>query len=188
LKPYGRPGPEKFFLPFHTKKYFFHLSGKNPGQRTKNEPIETMKKHTLHVSESKGGLFNRPAQAFELEVEKILANHVIFANEFNPHNVRLWIVGNEYGAMFALWAGNEQDALDTACDENLMESFLVDDTVELATYEEEGVDLTPLGNAGELHNLESLWMREVELSPARDCPLMLAFAEARGGCYETLYF
>ena len=38
----------------------------------------------------------------ELEDERILTNDVTFQNEYNPHKVQLWVIGNEYGALCAV--------------------------------------------------------------------------------------
>ena len=112
----------------------------------------------------------------------IAANNVIFDGEFNPHNVRLFVIGHEFGAIAALWADSDQDALDTLCDENLSGAFIEEDQ----NQDNDDGRFASLGNAGELHNLDHAWILEVELIPARDWKVMLKFAEARGGNYENL--
>jgi hypothetical protein len=143
-----------------------------------------MKKITLHTKPRNGGAFNCfPAMSPEIEPEHILANDVIFSGEFNPHGVRLWVIGNEFGALGAVWAGNDQDAFDILCDEGLSAGLMVDEP-------EDGEDeeISRLGNAGEPHDLSNAWIAEVDFQPARDWQTLCRFAEARGGCYSTLDF
>ena len=60
-----------------------------------------------------------------LDDKDILCNDVILPQEFNPHNVRLWIIGHEFGAIVSLFASCEQDALDEMLDKGY-EHFLVE--------------------------------------------------------------
>lgn len=132
-----------------------------------------------------GGPYHRfPAMLHELDAKIILANDVIFQGEFNPHNVRLWVIGNEFGALGAVWASCEQDALDTLCDEGLSAGLMV---AEPEDGDPDG-ELARLGNAGEPHDLTYAWMAEVDFQPARDWRTLCRFAEARGGNYSTLDF
>lgn len=142
-----------------------------------------MKKITLHTKAQNGGAFNCfPAMTHEIEPENILANNVIFPGEFNPHNVRLFVIGHEFGAIAALWASHDQEAFDILCDKNLSGAFLEDDQ----NQENEDGALAHLGNAGELHNLDNAWIAEVEFKPERDWQVMCKFAEARGANVENL--
>lgn len=73
-------------------------------------------KITLKTNAVNGGAFNcQPARTIEMEPERVLCNNVILPGEYNPHHVRLWIIGNEFGSMGAVWAGCEAYAL--ACKE-----------------------------------------------------------------------
>src|SRR3989442_10444928 len=103
-------------------------------------------KHTIHLMGH--------SLPVELPAERILTNNVIFSGEFNPHNIRLWVIGNAYGALGAVWAGNEQDALDQLVDAGLGDQFLVDEQ----TQAEQEDDLSYLGNAGEAADLTDAWM------------------------------
>jgi hypothetical protein len=124
-----------------------------------------------------GGAFNcLPAREIEIEAERVLANDVTLPWEFNPHNVRLWVIGNEFGALGAVWASHEQDALDTLVDENLGDSLIVEE----ADWSEDG---TRLGNAGEPCDLTNVW---IQLADLTDCRLLCAFAEARGAAENNL--
>ena len=73
-----------------------------------------MSKFTLHTAPVNKGSFNcQPAMSVELDAEKILCNDIHLPNSrFNPHNVRLWVIGTEFGALGAVWADCEQDAFD----------------------------------------------------------------------------
>lgn len=114
---------------------------------------------------------------WRLSGERILANNVIFDGEFNPHNTNLFVIGNEYGALAALWADCEQDALDEMIDNGLGSSFLTDEPNEDTSY---------LGNAGEACDLSNAWIEEVTLDPKQDIKLIIAFAEARGALAKSL--
>ena len=116
-----------------------------------------------------------------IDEEYTLTNDVTFPHEYNPHNVRLWVIGNEYGAICAAWADCEQDAIDEATDADLMAAFLVD---------EEDIDdadeYSYIGNVGEPADLSNLWMEAVDLS-IQDIKFIIVFAEARGAGADNLY-
>lgn len=137
-------------------------------------------KTTLHLSPVNGGPFNcLPARSVELEDERILCNDVSLPWERHPHNMRLWVIGNEFGALGAVWASNEQDAFDELVDADLGDGLLIDE----ADADEE---CARLGNAGEPANLDNAWIQLVRLDPAQDCRLLCRFAEARGANQYTL--
>lgn len=130
-----------------------------------------IKLHTLPVN---GGAFNcQPAREIELDGERVLANNPIFPGEFNPHNVRLWVIGNEFGALGAVWADCEQDAFDTLVDEGLGDGLLVDE-------KDADEECARLGNAGEPANLDNVWICQVRLLWGDDAKVIAGFAEARG--------
>lgn len=125
-----------------------------------------------------------------LAADRILANDVLFDGEFNPHKVGLYVVRNEYGTVCAVWAGNEQDALDEAVDNDLMASFAAEgeirfDDEEQSYFDENDAHVTLLGNAGEPFVLDDCGIQRI---PQSDMPegLLLAFAEARGDGAKTL--
>lgn len=139
-----------------------------------------MSKVTLHTMAQNGGAFNcAPAGEWQLSPETVLCNDVTFPGEYNPHNVRLWIIGHEFGPVGAVWAQCEQDALDELVDSGLGDCFLIDE-------KDADEDCSRLGNAGEPANLDNAWMRVVEFAPDRDWQIMLRFAEARGAGHSTL--
>lgn len=122
----------------------------------------------------------------ELDEDRILCNDVRLPWESNYHNTRLWVIWNEFGAVCAVWADCEQDALDAMVDADLGNSFLVDaGDVEKAT-EEERDEWAQLGNAGEYADLIYCGLAPVVFDESRDCRLLCAFAEARGNGQTTL--
>ena len=138
-------------------------------------------KHTLHLQAWNRGPFNcLPARPVELEDERILTNDVVLNGEFNPHGVKLWAIGNEFGAVAAVWASCEQDALDVMIDTGLGESFIIPET-------DMDDECARLGNAGIACNLDHAWMQTVGFEPARDWRLLCRFAEARGAGQKSLY-
>lgn len=105
---------------------------------------------------------------YRLKPHNILSNNIVLPGEFNPHRVGLYIIGNEYGPLVAVWASHEQDALDEATDAGKLNSFLMS-AEDQAEYEREGWDVAYLGNAGEAANLDYAWIHRVthaEMTPA----------------------
>jgi hypothetical protein len=124
----------------------------------------------------------------ELEPELILCNDVTLPGDFNPHNTRLWVIGNEYGPMGAVWANHEQEAIDELIDQDLADGILVDEDTQKTMTEDEREECGFGGNASEPYYTEHLWMAEVILEPVRDLNTLLKFAEARGADENTLDF
>lgn len=122
----------------------------------------------------------------EIEGESIICNDVILPSNvdascrYNPHNVRLWVIGHVFGAVCGVFASCEQDALDSAVDANKMDCFLSD----AQNYDDE--NLTPLGNASELFDLSDAWIGEVSFDAARDILLIVALARAAESGADTL--
>ncbi len=146
-------------------------------------------KYTLHCGPVDGGPFNcMPAREFELEDSDIICNDIIFPEEFNPNKVQLFVVGNEFGALFAIWSA-EHELLDNAVDANRMDSFgAEDDHKECEAKHTDECGHALLGNASEPFNLDYCWYQRVVFEPTRDWKLMCKFAEARGLATDTLYF
>ena len=97
----------------------------------------------------------------------VLPRNIDMAAAYNPHNVKAWCIGNEYGSLAVVWASNEQSALDAACNLNALESL----QAVKQDYNDE--TLTALGNASELHDLSSVWLAEVKFDAARDIQLIV---------------
>ena len=139
-------------------------------------------KYTLTLKQS--GSFCQNPRFAELEGEAILLNDVNLPEHiehtFNPCNVKLWVIGNEYGALCAAWGGSEQKPLDEAVDAGKLDCLMAEEQ----DYDNE--DLTPLGNASELFDLNSVWMGEVEFDAARDIKLIVALVRQSAEGDDTL--
>jgi hypothetical protein len=134
-------------------------------------------KFTLHLKQNHPFASNVPI--IEINGDKILCNDIVLPTETHPHNIRLWFVGNEFGALGAIWASSEQDALDELIDAGLGDGLLID-------AKDADEETTRLGNAGEPADLSNAWLAPVEWNYERDIILLLKFAEARGRNVETL--
>ncbi len=99
------------------------------------------------------------------------------AGEYNPHNVRPWLLHDHGFVICIVFADCLQDALDEAVDQNKMDRYLIEeerntpgtkglpasDYPTLGTDEEEGI--TRLGNASEPFDIESLGVIELPNPP-----------------------
>ena len=125
-------------------------------------------KYTLTLRQSRP--FAQTPRSVELEGECILLNDVNLPEHiehtFNPYNIRLWVIGHEFGALCATWASCEQDALDAAVDAGMLDGLMAD-------LDDADGDYTPLGNASELFDLTRTWLAEVYFDPARDIKLII---------------
>lgn len=117
--------------------------------------------------------------AIELSADRIRTNDVRFPWEYSPRRGHLYVIGNEYGALGAVWAECAQDALDELVDCGLGNGLLIDEQ----NAEENS---TRLGNAGEPADLDNVWIVIVWYDKARDFDLILALTEARGQAADTL--
>jgi hypothetical protein len=126
-----------------------------------------------------GGPFNcQPACEVEVEAENVHANDVILPHENHPHNCRLFVFGNEFGTLGAVWGYTEKDALDYACDEGMFNQDLME------PGDDEGDGVYTLGNASERFNLGIyFWIRD---GVSYDSQVACMFAEARGAMANTL--
>lgn len=114
------------------------------------------------------------AGVFDLPGEHILVNDVpVLPGERNPYNMRLWVIGHEYGPIVALWATNEQDALDDMLDQGYQHFLVAPEDVDA------NGDYAYLGNASEPCNLDYAWIHPVPLEKERDFKLCIDFTEAR---------
>ena len=120
----------------------------------------------------------------EIEANRILCNEVTLPGERGSY--KLWVVNNEYGYIGAVWASNEQDALDLLVDSDLALGILVDEDYLKTLSEEEREELAYLGNAGEACDLSNTNLTPVVFEPSRDWKLLCMFAEARGAGCDTL--
>jgi len=122
-----------------------------------------------------------PAREIDLDLDRIRANNLgpILPGEYNPHNVRLFVVGNEFGALGAVWAEGESSALDELVNADLGGGILIEES----DAEEES---PRLGNASEPANLDYAWLQPVRLDWNLDGRLLAAFAEIRAGGGNSL--
>ena len=155
---------------------------------TTTQTVETItRKVTLRTASGNGGAFRcYPAGEWQLDPDTVLCNDVTLSWERHPHNMRLWVIGHEFGAVCAVWATHESEALDVATDAYMLDCLLVSEEDFESLTEEEQDACARLGNAGEPANLEYAWIRPVYFSAAVDCVLLCRFAEARGACNDTL--
>lgn len=114
--------------------------------------------------------------------EHILSNDVEFW--FEMPLSKAFLIGNEFGSLCVVWARDESDALDEMVDNDLGGSFLVEPEDIEPELEKDGF-YCYLGNAGEPADLSYAWVEEIDLKK-QPIEMLLAFAEARGGCYKNL--
>jgi endo-1,4-beta-mannosidase len=85
----------------------------------------------------------------------------IAKGDFNPHNVRPWLINNEFGTLAIVYASCEQDALDAAVDAGKMDSQQVSEEDLAEMSEEEREELLTAGNASEYFYQDYLAMVEL---------------------------
>ena len=143
-----------------------------------------------------------PVNVFSVSPEEIICNDVMLpgaldsASRYNPHNVRMFLIGHCHGPVCAIFASHEQEALNAAVDADMRGCFIVSEEDTKTYYEacnengehSEGINYMALGNADELHNLDDCWIAEVELKADRDINLIIALARASEGGHDTLDF
>lgn len=135
---------------------------------------------------AQSGAFCQNPRFAELEGEKIALNNVILPKTidtdgaYNPHGVRLFVIGHEHGAICAIWASHEQEAFDEACDANFIDSLMAEN------QDHDDDTLTPLGNASELFDLTYAWVGAVEFDAARDIQLIVSIVRAVENQKDTL--
>lgn len=130
--------------------------------------------------------FAQAPRFVELAPERILCNDIVLPFEHHPHGMKLWVIGHEFGAIGAVWANHEQDALDKLVDSGLGDSLLISEEDQASATDEEREEWAHLGNAGEPADLTHAWIAPVEWDAKRDLELLCLFAEARGLCAENL--
>lgn len=92
--------------------------------------------------------------------------------EYNPHNIHPWVLHDHGFVICVVFAGNLQDALDSAVDENKMDQFLIKED-DLKNYpDDEGI--TYLGNASEPFDIEGIGFIELVNPPRSFVALMTA--------------
>ena len=137
-------------------------------------------KYTLHLL--RPFAFDQNPESCELEVAQIRCNDVMLpaafdaSSAYNPQKIRLWVVGHVFGAVHAVFASHEQNALDELANCGALDFCQVADG--LSENEENDDTFCRLGNAGEPFDLSDFWMGEVVFEAARDIKLIVALARA----------
>jgi hypothetical protein len=96
-------------------------------------------------------------------------------SEYNPHNVRPWLLHDHGLTVCVVFADSLQDALDIAVDNNKMELYLIADSDFGDREDEEGI--TFLGNASEPFDIESLGVVELPNPPRSWCAQLEAMTK-----------
>lgn len=82
------------------------------------------------------------------------------AGEFNPHNVRPWLLHDHGFAVAVVFASCLQGALDEAVDHDKLDRYLIAEE-DLGDYGPEGEGIAYLGNASEPFDIETLGVIEM---------------------------
>ncbi len=98
-----------------------------------------------------------------------LEEAVYKAGEYNPHNVRAWAIGNEFGLLGVVVAAHEAESLDAAVDGAILDSMLMSpedqETWIVGGHEAAWMAeelFTYAGNAGEAVWTEHLTIQEID--------------------------
>ena len=79
------------------------------------------------------------------------------ANEYNPHNVRPWLLHDHGFTLCIVFASSLQDALDIAVDNNKLDSFRIEaEDYEDYNIESDNPTCSFLGNAGEPFDIDCI--------------------------------
>jgi hypothetical protein len=128
--------------------------------------------------------YSRDSQPVPVDADRILCNDVVFQGDPGAGNTKLWLCASLYGPMGAVWASNEEEALNELVDQGLADAILVDEN---NTHLEEE-QITHLGNHGMPCDLSNVGCAPVIFIPERDWRLLCKFAEARGAGHDNLDF
>lgn len=116
-------------------------------------------------------LHDNEGQAHELGEQDILLNDVTMPGDYNPNNVRPWVIGHEYGPICAVWAANEQEALDEMLDRGYEQFLVADEDFDEDLDEQD--HYAHLGNAGLACDLSYAWIKPIVLDEKRDFRVLL---------------
>jgi hypothetical protein len=95
------------------------------------------------------------------------------AGEYNPHNVRPFLIHAHGFPVAIVFASCLQDAFDEAVDNDKLDQFLVADQ-DLPDYGDEEEGIARLGNAGEPFDIQTLDAIELPNPPFSFCALLNA--------------
>jgi len=96
------------------------------------------------------------------------------AGEYNPHNVRLWVLHDHGFVVACVFADCLQDAVDIAVDENKMDRYQVteDEAGDYGGNIYDSESLSYLGNAGEPFDIDTLQAFDVPSPEMSICKLI----------------
>jgi hypothetical protein len=116
---------------------------------------------------------------FSFDDEDVVnADEWIPKGEYNPHNVRPFLLHDHGFVVAVAFASSLQDAIDAAVDADKLDRFQVSEA-DIADYpNEEG--LTFLGNASEPFDIEGLDVVELPNPPKQSFAAQFAAAQAKG--------
>ena len=119
---------------------------------------------------------------FTLDADKVMSDNVTLQHEHQVGYSSLWILGNEFGPLCAVWAPHDQGALDAAVDADLLDSLLIPEA-DIDAYHDD--EVVRAGNASEPFASAYLWIKS---APMCDQSRMVVawFAECRGAAVDTL--
>jgi hypothetical protein len=122
----------------------------------------------------------------DVDADRILCNDIVLPCDASyKQKTKLWVISNEFGPMGAVWADNQDNALDQLVDSDLAQGMLVDEATLADMDDDARAGLAHLGNAGEACDLTNVELESVAFKPA-DWALMCKFAEARGAGLDRL--
>lgn len=101
-------------------------------------------------------------KGIKLDADDVIVNDPVLDGEPNPNRRKMFVIQSPYGAVCALWADHEEDALDEAADRGLLEVFEITDM----PYHQftNGNDGVPLGNESRPFDLQDCRIYAVELA------------------------
>lgn len=103
------------------------------------------------------------------------------AGEYNPHNVRPFVLGDEFGVFAIVFASHEQEAIDKAIDSGKMDGMKVsDEDLENASEDELGEYICG-GNASEYFYQDYLWIATLPNPAMSFITLLAAKINEEGG-------
>ena len=119
---------------------------------------------------------------YTLDADRVLTDDVTLQGEWQVGRSSLWMIGYQFGPTCAVWASNEQEALDAAVDADFLDSSIIEEG-ELSEYCED--EYIRAGNAGEPIHSAYLWMKSAPMSD-QSRVVICWFAECRGAAVDTL--
>jgi hypothetical protein len=102
------------------------------------------------------------ANTYYFKDQVVNPDEYIAPGGFNPHNMRPWLICNEFGPLAIVYAYHEQDALDEMVDSDRLDSCLLSPEDEKERTSPDGEEeFSRLGNAGEPFDLTYISIREL---------------------------